>query len=158
MKPLIALVLLGSALAFAKDKPQYTYQDGVLVAFHTEHTGTRCSQSADTSGTVNANTDDSGNTSGTVRSTTSGTTSCKDTERPLYTVKSGDNVFVLTPDHGAGAKAGEMLSLGWSTTFAKNSVLANRLPGTALLLRGDGKHYYVKIGNRESMYATVDVR
>jgi hypothetical protein len=31
----------------------------------------------------------------------------------------------------------------------KNSVLANHLPGTALLLRGDGKHYFVKIGNRE---------
>lgn len=73
-------------------------------------------------------------------------------------MKSGDNVFVLTLDHGAGAKAGEMLSLGWSTTFAKNPVLANRLPGTPLLLRGDGKHYYVKIGNRQSMYATVDVR
>jgi hypothetical protein len=25
-------------------------------------------------------------------------------------------------------------------------------------LRGDGKHYYVKIGNRESMYAAVAVR
>jgi hypothetical protein len=51
-----------------------------------------------------------------------------------------------------------MLSLGWSTVFAKNSVLANRLPGTALLLRGDGKHYFIKIGDRESMYATVAVR
>jgi hypothetical protein len=36
-------------------------------------------------------------------------------------------------------------------------VLANRLPGTVLLLRGDGKHYYVKIGNRESMHAAVAV-
>jgi hypothetical protein len=26
------------------------------------------------------------------------------------------------------------------------------------LLRGDGKHYYIKIGNRESMYAAVAVR
>jgi hypothetical protein len=58
----------------------------------------------------------------------------------------------------SGAKAGAMLSLGWSTVFAKNSVLANRLPGTALLLRGDGKHYFIKIGDRESMYATVAVR
>jgi acid stress-induced BolA-like protein IbaG/YrbA len=40
----------------------------------------------------------------------------------------------------------------------ENSVLANRLPGTVILLRGDGKHYFVKIGNRESMYAAVAVR
>ena len=32
------------------------------------------------------------------------------------------------------------------------------LQGTDLLLRGDGKHYYIKIGNRESMYAAVSVR
>jgi hypothetical protein len=67
----------------------------------------------------------------------------------LYTVKSGDNTFVLTPDRGTDAKAGALLSMGWSTVFIKNSVLANRLPGTALLLRGDGKHYFIKIGNRD---------
>jgi hypothetical protein len=65
----------------------------------------------------------------------------------LYTVKSGDNTFVLTPDRGTDAKACALLSMGWSTVFIKNSVLANRLPGTALLLRGDGKHYFIKIGN-----------
>lgn len=85
-------------------------------------------------------------------------TSCEDTERVLYTVRSGDNTFVLTPDRETGAKAGALLSMGWSTAFSKNSVLANRLPGTVLLLRGDGKHYFVKIGNRESMYAAVAVR
>jgi hypothetical protein len=35
------------------------------------------------------------------------------TECTLYTVKLGDNTFVLTPDHGPGAKAGQMLGLGW---------------------------------------------
>ncbi len=54
--------------------------------------------------------------------------------------------------------AGALLSMGWSTASTKNSVLANRLPGTVILLRGDGKHYFVKIGNRESMYAAVAVR
>ena len=72
----------------------------------------------------------------------------------LYTVKSSDNTFVLTLDRGTGAKAGALLNMGWSTVFAKDSVLANRLPGTALLLRAD----YVKIGDRESMYAAVAVR
>ncbi len=44
------------------------------------------------------------------------------------------------------------------TAFAKSSVLANRVSGTVLLLRGDGKHYFIKIGDRESMYAAVAVR
>jgi hypothetical protein len=154
----LALFFLLILPAAGKDKPQYTYQDGVLQSFRTEQTGTQCSHSSDSSGTVNANTDDNGNTNGTVNATTTGSTSCKDTERALYTVKSGDNTFVLTPDRGTGAKAGAVLSMGWSTAFGKNSVLANRLPGTALLLRGDGKHYYVKIGNRESMYAAVAVQ
>jgi hypothetical protein len=144
--------------AAAKDKSQYVYQDGVLQSFRTEQTGTKCSQTSDMSGTMNANTDSNGETNGTVNATTTGSASCKDTERVLYTVKSGNNTFVLTPDHGAGAKAGMMLGGGWTTAFAKNSVLANQLPGIALLLRGDGKHYYVKIGTRESMYAAVDVR
>jgi hypothetical protein len=154
----LVLFFLLTLPAARKDRPQYTYQDGVLQSFRTEQTGTRCSQSSDTSGTVNANTDDDGRTNGTVNATTTGSTSCEDTERALYTVKSGENTFVLTPDRGTGAKAGALVSMGWSTAFAKSSVLANRLPGTALLLRGDGKHYYVKIGDRESMYAAVAVR
>jgi hypothetical protein len=157
MRALVLFFLL-TLPAAGKDRPQYTYQDGVLQSFRTEHTGTRCSQTSDTSGTVNANTDDSGSTNGTVNATTTGSTSCADTERALYTVKSGDNTFVLTPDHGTGAKAGALLSMGWSTVFAKSSLLANRLPGTSLLLRGDGKHYYVKIGDRESMDTAVAVR
>jgi hypothetical protein len=39
MKALIALALLGSAIAYAKDKPQYTYQDGVFQSFRTEQPG-----------------------------------------------------------------------------------------------------------------------
>jgi hypothetical protein len=50
--------------------------------------------------------------------------------------------------------AGALLNMGWST----DSVLADRLPGTVLLQRGDGRHYFIIIGNRESMYATVAVR
>jgi hypothetical protein len=49
--------------------------------------------------------------------------------------------------------AGALLSMEWSAAFSKNSVLANRLPGTPLMLRGGSKYYYVTIGNRESMYA-----
>src|ERR1700750_612945 len=57
--------------------------------------------------------------------------SCEDTQRALHTVYSVDNTFVRMPDHSGGAKAGAMLSLGWSTAFMRNSVLANRMSGTA---------------------------
>ena len=87
-----------------------------------------------------------------------GDTFCRDTERWLYTVKSGEKTFILTPDYSTGTKAGAMLSLGWSVAFIKHSVLANRLPGTPVLLRGDGKQYFVRVGDRESMFAAVEVR
>jgi hypothetical protein len=67
MKTLFALALLGSCVAFAKDKPQYTYQDGVLQSFRTEHTGTQCSHSSSTSGDIDAKTDDNGRTTGSGR-------------------------------------------------------------------------------------------
>jgi hypothetical protein len=57
MRALVLFFLL-TLPAARKDRPQYTYQDGVLQSFRTEQTGTRCSQSSDTYGTVNANTDD----------------------------------------------------------------------------------------------------
>ncbi len=136
------LFLLLVLPAAGKDRPQYNYQDGILVSFRTEQNGLDCSHTANTS--------DDGSTTGR--------SSCQDTERTLYTVKSGDNTFVLTPDHGSGAKAGAVLSMGWSAAFMKRSVLANRMPGTPLLLRGDGKHYFVKIGDRESMFTAVEVR
>src|SRR5580698_5269100 len=92
------LFLLLTLPAAGKDRPQYNYQDGVLVSFRTEQNGVDCSH------TVNPSDDGSA----------TGRSSCQDTERALYTVRSGDNTFVLTPDHGSGAKAGAVLSMGWS--------------------------------------------
>jgi hypothetical protein len=155
MKALALLFLLSTPIAFAKDKTVYSYQDGVLQSFRTEQTGKRCSSDADTNGTVNANTDDAGNTNGTVHTTTTGSTTCHDTQRALYTVKVAENTFVLTPaESGKGTAAG-FATLGWSRVFAKNSVLAYQLPGTRIQIRSDGKHYFVKIGDRESLYSIV---
>jgi hypothetical protein len=39
MKVLVLFFLL-TLPAAGKDRPQYTYQDGVLQSFRTEHTGT----------------------------------------------------------------------------------------------------------------------
>jgi len=155
MKTLVLLFLLSTPVAFAKDKPVYSYQDGVFQSFHTEQTGSRCSSDADTNGTVNANTDNTGNTNGAVRSTTTGSTTCHDTQRTLYTVKVSDNTFILTPaESGKGTAAG-YATLGWSRAFAKNNVLAYQLPGAKIQIRSDGKHYFIRMGDRESMYSIV---
>jgi hypothetical protein len=155
MKALALLFLLSTPIVFAKDKPVYSYQDGVLQSFHTEQTGKRCSSDADTTGTVNANTDGNGNTDGTIHATTTGSTTCRDTQRTLYTVKVAENTFVLTPaESGTGTAAG-FATLGWSRVFAKNNVLTYQLPGTPIKIRSDGKHYVVKIGDRESLYSIV---
>jgi hypothetical protein len=85
-------------------------------------------------------------------------TTCHDTQRALYTFKVAENTFVLThltqAESGKGTAAG-IATLGWSRVFAKNSVLAYQLPGTRIQIRSDGKHYFVKIGDRESLYSIV---
>ena len=157
MKAFALLVLL-CLPAFAKDKPQYTYQDGTLVSYRTITDGSSCNSSVNTTGDVNANTDSAGLTTGTVNATTHASTTCSDINRTLYTVKSGDNVFVLVPAYSGGTKTGVILTMGWGALFLKDTVLANRLPGTALHLRADGEHYVVKIGKRESMYSAVEAK
>ena len=155
MKALAFSLLLSTTLAVAKDKSVYSYQDGVLQSFRTEQTGKKCSSDADTNGTVNATTDDAGNTNGTVRATTTGTTTCHDTQRTLYTVKVAENILVVTPAESGKATAAGFATLGWSRVFAKNNVLAYQLPGTPIKIRSDGKHYFVKIGDHESIYSVV---
>jgi hypothetical protein len=147
LKALALLFLLTTPIAFAKDKPVYSYQDGVFQSFRTEQTGNKCSSDADTNGTVNANTDNSGNTNETVHTTTTGSTTCHDTQRTIYTVKVSENTFVLTPAESGNGTAGGYATLGWSRAFAKNNVLAYQLPGAKIQFRSDGKHY--------SMYSIV---
>jgi hypothetical protein len=155
MKNLFALVLLIALPALAKDKTQYTYQDGVLEAVKRVVSGSTCSSNGDTTGTVNANTDTSGQTNGTVKADTKTSTTCGNLYQWLYTVKTGDVVYVLTPTHSAGARVGTAVSLGWSRFFLKDSTMANQLPGTKIKLRSDPSGIYVKVGDRESLYRVV---
>ena len=157
MRTLVFFVLFGSTLALAKDKPQYSYQDGVLLSFRMQPTGSECTNNDETSGTVNANTDSNGDTSGRVSTNTTGTASCRDTERALYTIKSGGSTYLLTPDHSTGANLG-MALFPLAGVFTRNSSLAYQLPGTQIKLRSDGKHFFVKVGKRESMYSIVEFR
>lgn len=160
MKVLLSLLLSALVLPAwaAKHTPTYDYQNATLVALHEQAVGSSCSHSSTTNGTVDATTNDDGYTNGTVNSTSYGSSNCSDDMRWLYTVKTDENTFVLTPDHSGKVKTGAVLSMGWSAMFVKASVLANRLPGTKVLIRSDGKHIYVKLDKRESMYSIVEAR
>ncbi len=134
----IVFLLLLSAVANAKDKPQADYQDAVLVGFQTVHSGSSCS----TSGQIKGEEDSSGNVTGK----THASTNCEESTVRHYTVKVGEHTYVLKP------------TLSWwaSPAFTKNSVLANLLPGTHVQVRTDEKGFYVKVGKRESKYAIVE--
>lgn len=142
MKAILPLILAVALPMWAKDKTHYDYQDATLVSFHTQTTGSSCSSSTNTSGNVNANTDSAGLTTGTVSARSTGSSNCSDDERRLYTIRTDANTFVIAP-------------IGW--TF-KSSVLRNRLPGTPVLVRADGKHMYVKVDKRESEFAVVEAQ
>lgn len=75
-----------------------------------------------------------------------------------YMVKSEGILYALTPVSGADGSIAERAMLGWSKAFNKNASLDHAQPGTPLLLRDDGKHVFVKVGNRESMYVAIEAR
>ncbi|MGA3333637.1 MAG: hypothetical protein ABSC62_05675 [Terracidiphilus sp.] len=134
MRTVLSLALLVSLLTlttFAKDKhPDSDYQDGTLVSFRTVSTGSSCSQQADTKGNVDDN--------GDVKASTSGSTNCSDDLVRYYTIRSGDSTLVIAP------------------VVVFRSVLANRMPGATFRMRFDGKHVFVKIGDKESKFSIVE--
>lgn len=148
----LLLLLLCPTIALAKDQP--TYQDGTLVSAHMQQAGSHCAQNASTNGTVRANTDAAGNTNGTINSTTTGDSNCRDVERSVFTVKSGDNTLILTPVLSASTGAALGL-LGVTHAIPRDSSLAYQLPGTPLKLRSDGKHFFVKVGKKETMFSVI---
>jgi hypothetical protein len=75
-----------------------------------------------------------------------------------YMVKSEGILYALTPVSAATGSIAERAMLGWNKAFSKNISLDHAQPGTPLLLRDDGKHVFVKVGNRESMYMAIEAR
>lgn len=75
---------------------------------------------------------------------------CNDDYQAQYMVKSEGILYTLTPAAGRA-------TLGWSKAF-KNDSLYHQQPGTRLQLRDDGKHLFVKVGNRETMYTAIEAR
>jgi len=133
MRLLLAGPLVCTALAFAAGKGPVSYHDGTLVSFRMQPSGDNCTEG-------------------------SGQKDCNDEYRAQYTVKSDGVIYVLTPVSSAKGSVTERATLGWSKAFTKSSSLYHHLPGTPLQLRDDGKHIFVKVGDRETMYTATDAR
>lgn len=155
MRSFTAVVFLLCSAAFAKTPVAKDYQDATLVSFKTVADGAACSST----GTVNGTTDDSGKTTGTSNSTTS----CSDTHVQLYTVRIGDNTYVLRPaisGKRAGADAALVIgTIGWGALFIHNKgVLNNQLPGAHIKIRPEGDGFEVMAGRKSSLYSIVEAQ
>ncbi len=70
-----------------------------------------------------------------------------------FLVQSEGILYSLTP-----LSTGERATLGWGKGFSKYSSLDHQPAGTSLKVRDDGKHFFVRVGNRESMYSAIETR
>ena len=132
MKLLIASLFAFSSAAFAANIVPVSYHEGTLVSFSIPASGSNCTVSSEQS--------------------------CSDVYRAQYMVKSEGILYALTPVNSATASIAERATLGWSNAFSKSSSLYHQQLGTALQLRDDGRHLFVRVGNRESKYSAVEAR
>jgi hypothetical protein len=132
MKLLIASLFAFSSAALAANIVPVSYHEGTLVSFSVPASGSNCAVSSKQS--------------------------CSDVHRTQYMVKSEGILYALTPVNSASGSIAERATLGWSKALSKSSSLYHQQIGTALQLRDDGRHLFVKVGNRESKYSAVEAR
>jgi len=124
-----------------------TYQDGVLVSFQNITSGAQCSSTTTATATSDG--------PGAAHADSDGHTTCHNVVDRHYTVKVGDTVFIVKKSSSKKGMALGYATLGWSHAFEKDSVLANLLPGTPIMVRTDGEGFHIKVGKRESIYTVV---
>lgn len=73
-----------------------------------------------------------------------------------YMVKSEGVLYALTP--ASSGSIVERASLSWGKAIGKTSSLYHQQAGTPIQMRDDGRHIFVKVGNRESMYTELETR
>jgi hypothetical protein len=132
MKLIIAGVFAFSGVAFAANIAPVSYHDGTLVSFSMPASGDDCANS-------------SGRT-------------CSDVYQAQYMVESEGILYALTPVSSATDSITQRATLGWSKALSKSSSLYHQQPGILLQLRDDGRHLFVRVGNRESKYTAVEAR
>lgn len=141
MKPLllslVPALLLCAPSAFANDNSQYAYHHGVLLGSHRDDSARDCIAGSDTSGSMSLN----------------GASSCADQYNIVYTVTADGATYILTPrGDNDESKCGLLMR-----ATIPHSVLDKQPPQTPIKLRSDGKHFFVKIGDRESEYSVARV-
>ena len=128
----IVLCFLLCYQAWAKPHKDAKYQDAVLVSFRDVASGSSCSSS----GTVQANTDDSGDTTGTASSRGN----CSNHTVRQYTIQVESHTYVLV--------------YGYNFLNLHND-LSKQLPGAPFRVRFDKRGIYVQIGKKEALYDIV---
>jgi hypothetical protein len=131
MKLLIAGLFAFTGVACAANLAPATYHDGTLVSFPMQPSS-NCRGGSEQI--------------------------CGDDYQGEYMVKSEGILYALTPASAATGSIAERAILGWSRAFGRNDSLYHQQPGTPLLLRDDGRHLFVKVGSRESMYMAIEAR
>lgn len=138
MKALYLALILWTTLAFANENPQYVYQDGVLQGTHSERSAKNCIENiSDSSSGMAADTHP-----------------CVDQFDIAYMVRAGGAVYILTPTGDTDeTRCGLLIR-----SSIRHNVLANLPPNTPVKLRSDDKHFFVKIGDRESQYSVARIQ
>ncbi len=131
MKLLVAGFFAFTGVAFAAHLAPVTYHDGTLISFPTQNSVGNCPGSSEQI--------------------------CNDYQAE-YMVKSEGILYALTPASAATGSFAERAMLGWSRAFNRTDSLYHQQPGTPLLVRDDGRHLFVKVGSRESMYMAIEAR
>lgn len=131
----IILSFLLCSQAWGKSHRDADYQDAVLVSFRDVKTDSSCASN----GTFKANTDSSGDTTGIV----SGKTNCQNKIVREYTIRLGDNTFVIV--------------YGYNFLNLHND-LSKLLPGAHLRVRSEKSGFYVRIGDKEARYDIIEAK
>jgi hypothetical protein len=140
-----------AAPALANNKPQYTYQAGILQGFRRGQSGSNCIEGTNASGTVSTSLDSFGSTGGKAFANAAGASSCDENYSVVYIVKSGGATYALTPRGDSDESKGGLLI----RALIPHSVLDHQPPQTPIEIRSDGRHFFVKIGDRESVYSAA---
>jgi hypothetical protein len=72
----------------------------------------------------------------------------------VYTVESGGAIYILTPRGDTDETKGGLLI----RATIPHSVLDNQPRLTPIKIRSDGRHFFVRIGDRESEYSVARVQ
>lgn len=133
----VSVLLLFAAIACASDTPRQLYVSGVFEGARSAEPGQDCLSDLPAGPADSIVLD-----------------ACSGQFDTVYMVESEGALYMLTPK-GNIEKSNCGLLL---RSTIPHSVLADERPSTHIQIRSDGRHFFVKVGNRESEYAVARIR